>query len=171
MKKIMFILSAFICFGFILLQGESKYPFSVPDVVKAISLYNKCEQLSANEKYLESKEVRIEAEAILDEIFTEGKIISSNSVCSFKKGGDEQFYLFCKNFELKNSIVFEFIDPIESILGKYQNIKRGDLFNGEIEITKDDTWGTYKYKGLSELIIYCKILSLSPITKPPQKKK
>ena len=171
MKKIIFILFAFICFGFILLQGETKYPFNVPDVVKAISLYNKCEQLSADEKYLESRDVRSESEAILDEIFTEGKVISSNSVCSFKKKGEEQFYLSCKNFELKNSIVFEFIDPIESILGKYQKIKSGDPFNGEIEIVKDNTWGTYKYMGLSELVIYCKIVSISAIAKQPQRKK
>lgn len=159
------------CFSFTLLQGESKYPFNIPDVVKAISLYNKSEQLSTDEKYLESRDVRQEAEAILDEILTEDKIISSNNACSFKKRKEEQFFLSCKNFELKNSIVFEFTEAPEPILAKYQDLNSGALFNGKIEIVKDDSGGTYNYRGLSELIIYCKILSLSPIDRQPQKKK
>ena len=170
MKKIIILLSAFVCFGFTLLQGEPKFPLNISNVVKAISLYNKSEQLSADEKYLESRDIRHEAEAILDDILAEGKIISTNSSCSFKKNNEEQFFLTCKNFELKNSIVFEFSEISESILEKYQNLDTGDLFNGKIEIVKDDLWGAYTYKGLSELVVYCKILSLAPITKQPQKK-
>ena len=171
MKKIVILLSAFVCFTVVLLQGETKYPFNVPGVINAVSLYNRSEQLSAVEKYSESKKAKSEAESILDEIFAEGKVISSNSTCSFKKGGKELFYLSCKNFELKNAIAFEFTDPTEPILELYQNIKSGDLFNGEIEIASDGTWGTYYYRGLSELIIFCKLLSISETAKPPQGKK
>ena len=175
MKKIIIVLIAFICFGSALLS-QSKYPFDVESVQKAFSLYKDADQLSSEGKSVKSERARKEAKTILDKIFAKGKIISSNDACFFKKNPnpgntiDGDFSLICKDIELKDAIIFQFrgleSEPSDEILEKFEDINKGDFFNGRIEISENNNRNTYEYGWyFMRITVYCKIISLTPMSK------
>ena len=98
------------------------------------------------------------------------------------------FFLVCKDIELNTLIEFEFITSFEqgferknviseSLLEKFEDIEPDGYFHAKIEIIKKynttfnkdnyiyDFFDRYNYKTRAKIVIYCKILSLTPIVK------
>ncbi|MCL2155956.1 MAG: hypothetical protein FWH53_09855 [Leptospirales bacterium] len=204
MRKLKIILSFLLCFSFSFLQGQSEYPFDIDSLQKIFSLLKEAErlnkesiQLNSEGKSVKSKEARKESEkakdetwAILNGNFYERKIISSTDVCYFQKteSWKHEFDLVFRDVKLDNlKIKFKIstkkrstyqyeksYTTSDAVLEKYEDLKKDDLFHGEIEIER--SWEEYDYilKTISytnsgiELTIYCKILSLTPISNQDQ---
>ena len=155
-----------------------------PESIKAIfKKGKKASELSQAGKSIKSERVYSEIETDLGKIFTNGKIIQSDSICKFIKrtslsDTNRNFSISC----LEDGFFFDFESESDAhlsdrkmltkrkIVEDFEDISEGSLFSGKLMVVSPYTYSnTYSHSfriSPQEIIVHCKILEIRNVEKP-----
>lgn len=189
MKKIITTLfvAAAVCISPLLLSGAEKTPVDFEKINKVAAILKEAHTLDMEGKSVKSKKKKDEGIKILNAMFKDGKVISTNGKCYFKKINNDRylrsFILSCGedyantkisfNFKTKDDDAFsgEFSNFMtkrdghtsDNVLEKFED---ASTFSGKIQIYKsyaDNTYSVISSDDKIEITIKCKVLSLKSI--------